>query len=300
MGFAKTKLIFYVLLAIAIISFSQFLITQQTNGSKYKVILLRIHSVAVLQILMSVFSYIAWKTLRPLPRFVISSGPPLPITTLSIKLNQIKPSLSSASATLKRQKSSEQDLTSYSKVENDSSRKVGETEQQKYWTLWDYIVALYIILCHGSYATNVFLVGTEPHWFSLLCYACLGSIIQLGFAVVFIHLFFFMISRLVKLFCGKNNQTHSHGNNPESDVTYQRNITYMAILYVVIVSVIGFYSACQPPGVKLVDIPIKDLPDNLKNLIIVQLSDIHLGPTVGYSKLKRIIDIAEKQKPGEV
>ncbi|KAK0061817.1 transmembrane protein with metallophosphoesterase domain [Biomphalaria pfeifferi] len=61
-------------------------------------------------------------------------------------------------------------------------------------------------------------------------------------------------------------------------------------------SVYGLYNASQPPVVKDVKIPIRDLPIGLNGLKIVQLSDIHLGPTVGFSKLSKIVTIVNQEK----
>ncbi|GFR63684.1 transmembrane protein with metallophosphoesterase domain [Elysia marginata] len=61
---------------------------------------------------------------------------------------------------------------------------------------------------------------------------------------------------------------------------------------------LGIYTASQPPAVRHVEIPIKDLPTNLDGLSLVQISDIHLGPTVGFTKLNMIVDIVNRQNPG--
>ncbi|KAK3791828.1 hypothetical protein RRG08_026732 [Elysia crispata] len=56
----------------------------------------------------------------------------------------------------------------------------------------------------------------------------------------------------------------------------------------------------NPPAVRHVKIPVKDLPTNLEGLSFVQISDIHLGPTVGFTKLNMIVDIVNRQNPGDL
>ena len=49
--------------------------------------------------------------------------------------------------------------------------------------------------------------------------------------------------------------------------------------------------------VEEVQVPVKDLPQDLSNLRIVQLSDLHLGPFLSESELARIIDAANELRP---
>ncbi|EHB06091.1 Transmembrane protein with metallophosphoesterase domain [Heterocephalus glaber] len=51
-------------------------------------------------------------------------------------------------------------------------------------------------------------------------------------------------------------------------------------------SVMGLLNAAQPPAVKIVAVPIHQLPASMNNLKIVFLSDIHLGPTMGRTKMQ--------------
>ncbi|KAH9502931.1 hypothetical protein Btru_072406 [Bulinus truncatus] len=65
-------------------------------------------------------------------------------------------------------------------------------------------------------------------------------------------------------------------------------------------SLYGLYNASQPPTIKTVTIPIRNLPLNLEGLKIIQLSDIHLGPTVGFTKLDRIVHVVNGENPDVV
>ncbi|KAA0723270.1 Transmembrane protein with metallophosphoesterase domain [Triplophysa tibetana] len=55
-----------------------------------------------------------------------------------------------------------------------------------------------------------------------------------------------------------------------------------------------------PPRVVEVEIPMEKLPEPLSGLKLVLLSDIHLGPTIGYSKLQQIITMVNELDPDVV
>ncbi|WP_431510869.1 metallophosphoesterase [Variovorax sp. DAIF25] len=61
-----------------------------------------------------------------------------------------------------------------------------------------------------------------------------------------------------------------------------------------LVSLIGFVNARRTADVKHVDVPIRGLPAALKGFTIVQLSDIHVGPTIRNSYIQRIVDAVNR------
>lgn len=54
----------------------------------------------------------------------------------------------------------------------------------------------------------------------------------------------------------------------------------------------GAIAALRGPSVRRVDIPIADLDSRLAGLRIVQISDLHVGPTIGYRYLRRVVSMA--------
>ena len=55
-------------------------------------------------------------------------------------------------------------------------------------------------------------------------------------------------------------------------------------------TIAGCYEARQIPRVKNINIPISDLPDGLQSFRIIQLSDIHIGPTIKGDYLQAIVE----------
>ena len=55
------------------------------------------------------------------------------------------------------------------------------------------------------------------------------------------------------------------------------------------VTVVGLFNARRTPAVVRVNIPIKDLPSALQGFTLVQISDVHVGPTIKQAYLQRIV-----------
>src|SRR6185437_15856731 len=66
------------------------------------------------------------------------------------------------------------------------------------------------------------------------------------------------------------------------------------LVLAVLVTVIGFINARSLAKVVKINIPIVNLPKELENFTIVQISDIHVGPTIKYKYLSKIVDKVNK------
>lgn len=60
---------------------------------------------------------------------------------------------------------------------------------------------------------------------------------------------------------------------------------------------VGAIGALRGPSVRRVDIPIVGLDPSLAGLRIVQISDLHVGPTIGYRYLRRVVRMANDLTP---
>ncbi len=68
-------------------------------------------------------------------------------------------------------------------------------------------------------------------------------------------------------------------------------------LLAVLVTLFGIYSARRRAGVKNVDVPIDNLPAALHGFTIVQISDIHVGPTIKRHYVEKIVAAVNALKP---
>ena len=144
------------------------------------------------------------------------------------------------------------------------------------------VVLLFLVATQISYLTNLYFMDSEPHWFSYSCYACLGTFIQLGIWLA--------VSRFISWFIGKFIRRKDHVS--------RLLLTIIAIVYSIAVATYGLYKGSQLPPVKEVTIEVKNLGDSFDGLKIVEISDIHLGPTVGKTRLKGIVSILNALNPG--
>ena len=142
-------------------------------------------------------------------------------------------------------------------------------------------LAVFLLAAQGSYVTNIYFNRTNPHWFPLLCYTCYGFFIQLILALLII------------------NFVHWTALSVRFNKWRKHHRFLLACAYALVVGSYGIYNATKLPQVKHVEIPIKDLPESMENFRIVQLTDIHLGPTVGQRRLTKIVNIANTLDAGK-
>ncbi|KAL7854351.1 hypothetical protein SRHO_G00165410 [Serrasalmus rhombeus] len=148
---------------------------------------------------------------------------------------------------------------------------------------WRAAVLLLLVLAHCSYLSMFYLVDTEPHWLALLSYTCLGVYIIL----VFFLMAFSCVSRLWS----------SSSDGQDGSAIGQ---TVLALMVTALLTVYGLFNAAQPPQVVEVEVPVEKLPASMDGLKIVLLSDIHLGPTIGRSKLQLIVTMVNHLEPDVV
>ncbi|XP_038662781.1 transmembrane protein with metallophosphoesterase domain isoform X1 [Scyliorhinus canicula] len=149
---------------------------------------------------------------------------------------------------------------------------------------WKVTVSIFLLLAHSSFFTLLTLVSEEPHVFSLVSYTCLGMYIFLIFGLLVLGLL-----------------EHCHKLVPFGWVapSHSRNVVKLLLvfLFTIACTVMGLHNARQPPLVKQVEIPVHKLPQSFHNLRMVLLADIHLGPTVGRTKLEMVVKMVNELNP---
>ena len=61
---------------------------------------------------------------------------------------------------------------------------------------------------------------------------------------------------------------------------------------------VGALAAMRGPYVRHVDIPVEGLAPDLEGLRIVQISDLHVGPTMRLAYVQRVVDMTKKLARG--
>ncbi|XP_067651468.1 transmembrane protein with metallophosphoesterase domain-like [Haliotis asinina] len=145
----------------------------------------------------------------------------------------------------------------------------------KKWTIWRIFLITYLGSCHISYLMNFYFIGREPYLIAYSCYAALGLLFQIVTGLVFVKVVTFCLRNIFK---------------SKAVFSKQRKLQ-LVLIYAILFWTYGLYNAASAPVVKEVPIPVKGLPASLDGFRIVQISDIHLGPTVGRWRLTRIVNI---------
>lgn len=65
---------------------------------------------------------------------------------------------------------------------------------------------------------------------------------------------------------------------------------WVGCVFSLFISFIGFLEVLRGPHIVKVDVPIKNLPDDLLNLTIAQISDLHIGPTIQKRYVGKVIE----------
>ncbi|KAI1890022.1 hypothetical protein AGOR_G00168940 [Albula goreensis] len=154
---------------------------------------------------------------------------------------------------------------------------------------WRLVVMLFLVFAHSSYLTMFYLVAEEPYWLAMVSYTCLGA---------YIILVFFLFAFGCVGYCHKHITQDGSPSKPDLPAeaivsavpsSSSNRQAILAVALTVVLTAFGLMNASLPPEVVRVEIPLPKLPPSLDNLKIVLLSDIHLGPTVGRSRLELIV-----------
>jgi predicted MPP superfamily phosphohydrolase len=85
---------------------------------------------------------------------------------------------------------------------------------------------------------------------------------------------------------------------PTASLSSLRSVSAAAVpLLAGVFTAVGLFNARRRASVRRVDVPIAGLPDGLRNFTIVQVSDLHVGPTIKRRYVDRIVDAVNELRP---
>jgi predicted MPP superfamily phosphohydrolase len=79
---------------------------------------------------------------------------------------------------------------------------------------------------------------------------------------------------------------------PSDPVDFDRRALFGLGAATVITTIFGIHQANAGPVVRRVEIPLRNLPENFNGFKIVQISDLHVGPTIGLDYTQNVVNIA--------
>ncbi|XP_029109549.1 transmembrane protein with metallophosphoesterase domain [Scleropages formosus] len=153
---------------------------------------------------------------------------------------------------------------------------------------WRALVLLFLLLAHSSFPAWFFLVAEEPCWLASLSHSCLGAYIILVFFLLLLDSA--RCCRRAAARAGADVLPRT-GADAASPSPGSDKPTFAAVALTAALSAYGLLNASLPPEVVRVEVTLDKLPQSLNRLNVVLLSDIHLGPTVGRSRLQLIVSM---------
>jgi len=145
---------------------------------------------------------------------------------------------------------------------------------------------LFVVLCilaQISWLTTLVPLPPDPSTFSYVCWCAFGVVAQ----YLVMALFLTLLWTLVKL-VGKCTELPRGIQNCDNHFVGFR--AAVSFVYALVISALCIHGGLQLPTVKEVHVHLGErLPPSLSGFVIAQLSDIHLGPTSGLSRLKEIV-----------
>lgn len=82
-----------------------------------------------------------------------------------------------------------------------------------------------------------------------------------------------------------------------NESTWSQYSFYAVFAFTLISLAFGVYETWRGPKVERVQIPIKNLAPELEGFKIVQISDLHVGPTIGAKYVKKVVGISNQLNP---
>uniref|UniRef100_A0A0M3HR38 Metallophos domain-containing protein n=2 Tax=Ascaris TaxID=6251 RepID=A0A0M3HR38_ASCLU len=154
------------------------------------------------------------------------------------------------------------------------------------------LLCLFLALTHICFIFYFVWIGEEPNLFALFSFISvavyLHMIVFLG-AVAFLHAF----SRALIKF-------GIFANFLRSAMAYQMTHRLIGMAVAILVVLWGLWVAHSPPNVRFVRVPVKDLPRPQIGVKLALLTDVHIGPSVGRTRVQQIVDLTNSLRPDVV
>ncbi|AUT62105.1 metallophosphoesterase [Paraburkholderia terrae] len=126
-------------------------------------------------------------------------------------------------------------------------------------------------------------LGDRLAWAGLIALGLFSSLLVLTFARELLLLVVMIV--------------HAIAPQAVNPARWEINSAIAVPLLALLSTAIGFFNARRRARVVSIDVPIKDLPHALDGFTIVQISDIHVGPTIKRGYVDAIVDAVNRLEP---
>uniref|UniRef100_A0AAF5PHG5 Calcineurin-like phosphoesterase domain-containing protein n=1 Tax=Wuchereria bancrofti TaxID=6293 RepID=A0AAF5PHG5_WUCBA len=151
-------------------------------------------------------------------------------------------------------------------------------------------IILLLFLVHISSTFYYLWIGEEPNIFAM---------IALTSVAVYIYLIFFLLTFVLiqSVFRRMLRMNSKHFRFLRLLVANELSNRIFAIVLAVVFVLAGLWVTLLPPAVRRITIEIDNLPEAQKGFTVGLLSDLHIGPTVGCSKIQKMVNTINLFKP---
>uniref|UniRef100_A0A7I4KHE7 Bm3955, isoform b; Metallophos domain-containing protein n=1 Tax=Brugia malayi TaxID=6279 RepID=A0A7I4KHE7_BRUMA len=151
-------------------------------------------------------------------------------------------------------------------------------------------IILFLFLVHISSTFYYLWIGEEPNIFAMISLTSVAVYIYL----IFFLLTFVLVQSVFRLIFHMNSK---HFRFLRLLVANELSNRIFAVLLAVVFVLAGLWVTLLPPAVRRITIKIDNLPEVQKGFTVALLSDLHIGPTVGCSKIQKMVNTINLFKP---
>lgn len=152
------------------------------------------------------------------------------------------------------------------------------TKSVTFGVLLKFLLLVCLVMAPVSFVCLAMTVGTDPLLLSYVVTFCLGSAFLLSFSMVVIDICAFLYR---KILCRSRQMDINR-----TEIKIRMLLSLVSALFLIVAGAIGVNSLT----VEHVTVPVKGLHPRLNGTTIIQVSDIHLGPFNGRSRLSTVVD----------
>nr|XP_039252777.1 transmembrane protein with metallophosphoesterase domain-like [Styela clava] len=150
--------------------------------------------------------------------------------------------------------------------------------------VWRGMVASFLFVAHlGPFCT--FYMSKDPTMLGVMAWTSFAALLILSLSLGFFGALFRILNR-----CGMSGTAIA-------GICQGRLRSGICVLFTALYIWTGYLNATTPPVIIRASIPIAKLPASMNGTKIALLSDIHLGPTVGFSMMENAVKITNSIKP---
>lgn len=84
---------------------------------------------------------------------------------------------------------------------------------------------------------------------------------------------------------------------PADQAAFDRDVLVVMLSFAFATTVLGLWQGWAGPDIRRVDVPLPHLPDAFDGFTIAQISDLHIGPTIGRRYAEKVVRMTNALKP---